>query len=137
MGALTAFEMAKWLEENEVKVKKIIVLDKTAQPEFGKFVEKIDLKPELLEIADQIASDEIDYERITSYLKVHEGLIEAYQQQGFVRCNIDVYYCENGFPTDDFQKWQRFSSGVINLKSIKRSSHYEIPKIWNDLNIEF
>jgi len=137
MGALTAFEMAKWLEENEVKVKKIIVLDKTAQPEFGKFVEKIDLKPELLEIADQIASDEIDYERITSYLKAHEGLIEAYQQQGFVRCDIDVYYCENGFPTDDFQKWQRFSSGVINLKSIKRSSHYEIPKIWNDLNIEF
>ena len=137
MGALTAFEMAKWLEENEVKVKKIIVLDKTAQPEFGKFVENIDLKQELLEIAKQIASDEIDYERITSYLKAHEGLIEAYQQQGFVRCDIDVYYCENGFPEDDFQKWHRFSSGDIKLKSIKRSSHYEIPEIWNDLNIEF
>lgn len=137
MGALTAFEMAKWLEENQVKVKKIIVLDKTAQPQFGKFAEKIDLKQELLEIANQIASDEIDYERITSYLKTHEGLIEAYQQQGFVRCDIDVYYCENGFPADDFQKWQRFSSGDINLKSIKRSSHYEIPEIWNDLNIEF
>lgn len=137
MGGLTAFEMAKWLEENGVTVKKLIVLDKTAQPEPGMKIKRVNLKSELIEIAKQIASDETDFERITSYLKRHEDLIEFYQQNGVLNCPIDVFYCSDGFRENDFLKWQRFTKKKINLTKIKNCSHYEIPKIWNDLNLNF
>jgi surfactin synthase thioesterase subunit len=137
MGGLTAFEMAKWLEDNNVKVKKLIILDKTAQPEYGKIVQKVDLKGELMEIARQIAADAKDYNRIIDYLRTHESLIEAYQQQGFVSCPIEVFYCVQGFAIADFLKWQRFSSAELKIQSIANCSHYEIPKIWNELNFEF
>jgi surfactin synthase thioesterase subunit len=137
MGALTAFEMAKWLEENNVKVKQLIVLDKIAQPEVGRVLQKVDLKGELMDIAQQIAVDETDFNRIINYLSSHESMIEAYQQMGFIHCPIEVFYCEKGFSHSDFLKWQRFSSNKISLKPIPDASHYEIPKIWNDLNLEF
>ena len=137
MGGLTAFEMAKWLEDNNVKVKKLIILDKTAQPEYGKIVQKVDLKGELMEIARQIAADAMDYNRIIDYLRAHESLIEAYQQQGFISCPIEVFYCAQGFALADFLKWQRFSSAELKIQSIANCSHYEIPKIWNELNFEF
>ena len=137
MGGLTAFEMAKWLEENGVKVKKLIILDKTAQPEYGKIVQKVDLKGELMEIARQIAADPMDYNRIIDYLRAHESLIEAYQQQGLVSCPIEVFYCAQGFELADFLKWQRFSSAELKIQSFANCSHYEIPKIWNELSIDF
>lgn len=137
MGGLTAFEMAKWLEENGVKVKKLIILDKTAQPEYGKIVQKVDLKGELMEIAQQIAAGAMDYNRIIDYLMAHESLIEAYQQQGFVSCPIEVFYCAQGFALADFLKWQRFSSAELKIQSIANCSHYAIPKIWNDLKLKF
>jgi surfactin synthase thioesterase subunit len=137
MGALTAYEMAKWLEDNNVKVKKLIVLDKTAQPEFGRVLQQVNLKGELTDIAQQIAVDNSDFHRIINYLSAHESMIEAYQQMGFIHCPIEVFYCEKGFPNSDFLKWQRFSSNKISMKSISGCSHYEIPKIWNELNFEF
>jgi non-ribosomal peptide synthetase component F/surfactin synthase thioesterase subunit len=137
MGALTAFEMAKWLEENNVKVKRLIVLDKIAQPEVGRVLQKADLNGELMNIAKQIAVDETDFNRIINYLSSHESMIEAYHQMGFIQCPIEVFYCEKGFSHSDFLKWQRFSSNKISLKPIPDASHYEIPKIWNVLNIEF
>jgi len=135
MGALTAFEMAKWLEDNNVKVKKLIVLDKTAQPEFGRLLQKVNLKGELTDIAQQIAIDNSDFHRIINYLSAHESMIEAYQQMGFINCPIEVFYCEKGFPHSDFLKWQRFCTKEIKIRSINNCSHYEIPRIWNDLNI--
>jgi len=137
MGALTAFEMAKWLEENNVKVKRLFVLDKIAQPEVGRVQRKADLNGELMNIAKQIAVDETDFNRIINYLSAHESMIEAYQQMGIINCPIEVFYCEKGFSHSDFLKWHRFSSNKISLKSIPNASHYEIPKIWNVLNIEF
>jgi non-ribosomal peptide synthetase component F/NRPS condensation-like uncharacterized protein/surfactin synthase thioesterase subunit len=137
MGGLTAFEMAKWLEENGVRVKKLIILDKTAQPEYGKIVQKVNLKGELMDIARQIAADDPDYNRIIDYLKTHESLIEAYQQQGSVSCPIEVFYCEQGFALSDFMKWQRFSSAKLKIQSIANCSHYEIPKIWNKISFDF
>lgn len=137
MGGLTAFEMAKWLENNGVNIKRLIILDKTAQPEPGNIIKRVSLKTELIEIAKQIASDETDFERIISYLKIHEQMIEVYQQSGCLNCPIDVFYCSDGFPESDFLKWQRFTKQKVNLTKIDKCSHYEIPKIWNDLNLIF
>jgi surfactin synthase thioesterase subunit len=137
MGGLTAFEMAKWLENNGVTVKKLIILDKTAQPEPGNKIKRVSLKAELIEIAKQIASDESDYDRIIKYLKSHEQMIESYQQNGVLNCPIEVYYCSNGFEEIDFLKWKRFTKENVNLTKIEKCSHYEIPKIWNDLNLIF
>ncbi|MFM7683138.1 MAG: thioesterase domain-containing protein, partial [Bacteroidota bacterium] len=137
MGGLTAFEMAKWLQDNGVNVKRLIILDKTAQPEPGNIIKRVSLKTELIEIAKQIASDETDFERIISYLKIHEQMIEAYQQSGSLNCPIDVFYCSDGFPESDFLKWSRFTKQKVNLTKIDNCSHYEIPKIWNDLNLIF
>ena len=137
MGGLTAFEMAKWLEENGVRVKKLIILDKIAQPEHGKIVQKVDLKGEHMDIARQIAADDMDYKRIIDYLRTHESLIEAYQQQGSVSCPIEVFYCEQGFAISDFMKWQRFSNAELKIQSIANCSHYEIPKIWNKISFDF
>ncbi len=137
MGALTAFEMAKWLEENGFSVKRLIVLDKIAQPESGKNFQKIDLKEELLDIAKQVAIDDQDLERIKKYLVKHEQMIEAYQQTGELNCNIQIHYCANGFPVSDFLKWQRFCKNQIYTSEIANCGHYEIPKIWNKLNFDF
>ena len=137
MGALVAFEMAKWLEENEIRVKKLIILDKTAQPEPGKIIQNIELKMELLDIAAQISTDNNDYERIVNYLKDHQQYIESYQQSGTANADLDVYYCENGFSVFDFLKWQIFSKKRVLLHKIKAAGHYEIPAIWNELEINF
>jgi non-ribosomal peptide synthetase component F/surfactin synthase thioesterase subunit/acyl carrier protein len=137
MGGLTAFEMAKWLENNGVRVKKMIILDKTAQPEPGNKIKRVSLKAELIEIAKQIASDDDDYARIIAYLKSHEQMIESYQQNGVLNCPIDVFYCSNGFEEIDFLKWKRFTKENVSLTKIDKCSHYEIPKIWNDLNLIF
>lgn len=137
MGGLTAFEMAKWLENNGIKVDRLIILDKTAQPEPAYKVKRVNLKSELIEIAKQIATDDMDFERIVTYLNTHEQMIEAYQQSGYLTCPIDIYYCSDGFEENDFLKWQRFTNQNINLTKIKNCSHYEIPKIWNELNLIF
>lgn len=137
MGGLIAFEMAKWLENHGVKVKKLIILDKTAQPEPGNKIKRLNLKSELIEIAKKIAADDLDFERIQTYLKSHEQMIEEYQQSGYLNCPVDIYYCSDGFQEIDFLKWQRFTKQNINLTKIKKCSHYEIPKIWNNLNLIF
>ena len=137
MGALTAFELAKLLEEHNVKVKKLIVLDKTAQPEFGRILEQVELRSELMEIAKQIAIDSTEYKRIIGYLSSHELMIEAYQQVGFLNCPIEVFYCENGFQKSDFNKWKRFTSSELKLQSLKKCNHYQIPDIWNDLDLNY
>jgi surfactin synthase thioesterase subunit len=137
MGGLTAFEMAKWLNNQGVRVKKIIILDKTAQPEPGNILKRVHLKSELIEIANQISTDDIDSERIQTYLKSHEQMIEQYQQSGYLDCPIDIYYCSDGFQENDFLKWQRFTKQKINVIKVENCSHYEIPKIWNNLKIKF
>lgn len=135
MGGLMAFEMAKWLESNNVKVKELIVFDKTAQPEAGRKIKRIVLTNELIDIARQISSDDKDYDRIINYLKIHEQMIEDYQQSGCLNCEITIHYCNDGFEIDDFLKWQRFSNKKINLNKITNCSHYGIPKIWNNLEL--
>ena len=64
-------------------------------------------------------------------------MIEEYQQSGYLNCPVDIYYCSDGFQEIDFLKWQRFTKQNINLTKIKKCSHYEIPKIWNNLNLIF
>lgn len=135
MGGLMAFEMAKWLESNNVKVKELIIFDKTAQPEAGRKIKRIVLTAELIDIAKQISSDDNDYDRIIDYLKIHEQMIEDYQQSGCLNCEITIHYCNDGFEVDDFLKWQRFSNKKINLNKITNCSHYGIPKIWNSLEL--
>ena len=137
MGGLTAFEIAKWLENNEINVKRLIILDKTAQPEPGNKIKRVNLKSELIKIAKQIATDEMDFERIIAYLKTHEQTIEKYQQSGYLKCPIDIYYCSDGFQETEFLKWQRFTNQKISLNKIENCSHYEIPKIWNEMNLIF
>jgi non-ribosomal peptide synthetase component F/surfactin synthase thioesterase subunit len=137
MGGLTAFEMAKWLENNGINVKRLIILDKTAQPESGNKIKRVNLKSELIEIAKQISTDDMDFERIITYLKTHEQTIEKYQQSGYLNCPIDIYYCSDGFQETEFLKWQRFTKQKISLNKIQNCSHYEIPKIWNDMNLNF
>lgn len=137
MGGLTAFEVAKWLENNDVKVKKLIILDKTAQPEPGNIIKRLNLKSELVEIANQISSNKDDLARMINYLKSHEQMIEEYQQNGILDCEIDVFYCEEGFDEIDFLKWKLYTNKKVNFKKIKKISHYEIPKIWNNLDLSF
>jgi non-ribosomal peptide synthetase component F/surfactin synthase thioesterase subunit/acyl carrier protein len=137
MGGLSAFEMAKWLESHGVKVNKLIVLDKTAQPEPGNKLKRVNLKSELIDVARQIATDDMDFERIQNYLKSHEQMIEEYQQSGCLDCPIDIYHCSDGFPESDFLKWQRFTKQMVQVIKIENCSHYEIPKIWNNLNLNF
>ena len=129
--------MAKWLMNQGVDVKKLIILDKTAQPEPGQMLKRVHLKSELIEIAKQISTDKGDFERMQTYLRTHEQMIEQYQQSGYLDCPIDLYYCSDGFQESDFLKWQRFTKQKITLRNIENCSHYEIPKIWNNLKIKF
>ena len=135
MGGLTAFEMAKWLENNGVIVDRLIILDKTAQPEPGNKIKRVSLKSELIDIAKQIATDDMDFDRMIAYLKTHEQMIEEYQQSGYLNCPIDIYYCSDGFQESEFLKWNRFTKQKVSLTKIENCSHYEIPKIWNDMNL--
>lgn len=133
MGGLVAFEIAKWFEKQKCEVKRLIILDKIAQPETGKVIDKVELNSELSEIALQISTDQNDMKRISMFLKKHIQMIEAYQQTNKLKCMIDVYYCETVLKRNDFLEWQLFTSQFVNFILVSNTSHYEIPKIWNNL----
>ncbi len=137
MGALVAFELAKLLQEKKCEVKRLIVLDKVAQPEVGNVIDNIELNAELREIALQISTDQKDKERISIFLKKHVQMIEAYQQKSQINCGIEVHYCEKILNKTDFATWQLFSNHQVNYIPIPNASHYEIPKIWNNLHFNF
>jgi non-ribosomal peptide synthetase component F/thioesterase domain-containing protein/acyl carrier protein len=137
MGALVAFELAKLLQEKKCEVKRLIVLDKVAQPEVGNVIDNIELNAELREIALQISTEQKDKERISIFLKKHVQMIEAYQQKSQINCEIEVHYCEKILDKTDFATWQLFSNHQVNYIPIPNASHYEIPKIWNNLHFNF
>ena len=137
MGALVAFEMAKLLKAKKCEVKRLIVLDKVAQPEVGYLIDNIELSEDLKEIAKQISTDQKDTLRITIFLKKHLQMIESYQQKSQINCEIDLYYCESVLTKKDFTSWELFSSNQVNYIPIPDVSHYEIPKIWNNLQFNF
>jgi len=133
MGGLVAFETAKWLETKGIRTVKLVVLDKTAQPEPGMDMDQVQLKSELLDIVQQIAPDENEAQTMRRYLEKHERMIEKYQQSGCIKCPVEVFHCLNGFKLEDFQNWNRFTIGKVSLHPIVGVSHYGIPKIWNEL----
>jgi hypothetical protein len=64
-------------------------------------------------------------------------MIESYQQKSQINCEIDLYYCESVLTKKDFTSWELFSSNQVNYIPIPDVSHYEIPKIWNNLQFNF
>jgi surfactin synthase thioesterase subunit len=135
MGGLLAYEAARWLESQSVRVNKLIILDKTAQPEAPEISKDSAVRQELLEIIGQITKEKDEFSRIHAYLEKHQGMIEAYQQNGKISCPVDVYYCPGGFAFSGFAKWERFTSGSVRFLKVENASHYSLPDIWNRLGI--
>ena len=130
MGGIVAFEAAKLIEKNKGKIKKLIILDKTAH------INNDDVKGvsnELDKYIDLLSISESDKIRMVDYLSNHMTLINSYLQKDKIEADITIYYCGDKSPSSEILDWSNFTSGKTDFIHLKEITHYEIPNNWNSV----
>ena len=130
MGGLVAFEAAKLIEKNKGKIKKLIILDKTAHTNND---DVRGVSNELDKYIDLLSISESDKIRMVDYLSNHMMLINSYLQKDKIEADITIYYCGDKSPSSEILDWSNFTSGKTDFIHLKEITHYEIPNNWNSV----